>query len=240
MVVAADDVGDAHVVVVHHHGVQVGGRAVAAQDDHVVQFGVADAHFALHQIVHHRFALARGAQADDEGGAGGCLGGVAVAPGAVDAQAAALGLGLFAQEVQFGRGQEAAIAVAGGEHLLRDLGMAGLPGGLEDGGLVGFQAQPGQPVQDHVGCRRGAAFAVGILDAQQESAAVVPGKKIVEQRSTRPPDMQQAGRRRSKTSTNDHHGFRLSSGVQGSTDPWRVQGSALALLSSYQHMADVA
>ena len=42
MVVAADDVGDAHVVVVHHHRLHVGRRAVAAQHDHVVQLGVGD------------------------------------------------------------------------------------------------------------------------------------------------------------------------------------------------------
>ena len=81
VVVAADDMGDRHVVVVHHHGVLVGRRAVAAQDDHVVQLGVADAHRALDQIFNHRLALAWRAQADGRRHAGGRLGGVAVAPG---------------------------------------------------------------------------------------------------------------------------------------------------------------
>ena len=48
-----------HVVVVHHDGVQVGRRAVAAQDDHVVQLGVGDADLALDQVVDHGLALAR-------------------------------------------------------------------------------------------------------------------------------------------------------------------------------------
>jgi hypothetical protein len=56
VVVAADDVGDGHVVVVHHHGVQVGRRAVGAEDDHVVQLGGADADRALHEVVHHGLA----------------------------------------------------------------------------------------------------------------------------------------------------------------------------------------
>ncbi len=40
VVVAADHVGDAHVVVVDHHGQVVGRRAVGAQQDQVVQLGV--------------------------------------------------------------------------------------------------------------------------------------------------------------------------------------------------------
>ncbi|MNQ93829.1 hypothetical protein D3C85_1093110 [compost metagenome] len=37
VVVAANDVGHAHVVIVHHHGQIVGGGAVRAQDDQIVQ-----------------------------------------------------------------------------------------------------------------------------------------------------------------------------------------------------------
>jgi hypothetical protein len=37
MVVAADDVGDAHIVVVDHDREHVGRRAVGAQDDEVVE-----------------------------------------------------------------------------------------------------------------------------------------------------------------------------------------------------------
>ena len=91
MVVAADDVGDRHVVVVHHHRVQVGGRAVAAQDDHVVEFGIRDAHGALHQILDHRLALARRLQPDGGRDARRRLGRVAVAPAPVVARRAPLG-----------------------------------------------------------------------------------------------------------------------------------------------------
>ena len=70
MVVAADDVGDAHVMVVDHHRQHVGRRAVGAQQDEIVELGVLDRDPALDQVVDHRLALARGLEADDEGRAG--------------------------------------------------------------------------------------------------------------------------------------------------------------------------
>ena len=43
MVVAADDVGHAHVMVVDHHREHVGRRAVGAQQDEIVELGIGDA-----------------------------------------------------------------------------------------------------------------------------------------------------------------------------------------------------
>jgi hypothetical protein len=51
VVVAADDVGDAHVPVVDHDAEVVGRRAVGAGDDQVVQLGVGDLDAALDQVV---------------------------------------------------------------------------------------------------------------------------------------------------------------------------------------------
>ena len=59
VVVAADDVGDAHVVVVDDDGVEVGGGAVAAEDDEIVDLGIVHAHFALDHVVDDGFALLR-------------------------------------------------------------------------------------------------------------------------------------------------------------------------------------
>ena len=67
MVVAADDVGDAHVVVVDHHREHVGRRAVGAEQDEIVELGVLDRDPALDLVVDHRLALARRLEADDEG-----------------------------------------------------------------------------------------------------------------------------------------------------------------------------
>jgi hypothetical protein len=67
MVVAADDVGDAHVVIVDHHRQHVGRRAVGAEQDEIVELGVLDGDPALDLVVDRRLALARRLEADDEG-----------------------------------------------------------------------------------------------------------------------------------------------------------------------------
>ena len=74
MVVAADDVGHAHVVVVDDDREHVGRRAVGAQQHEVVELGVLDRHRALHPVVDRRRAVARRLQADDEGLVGGAVG----------------------------------------------------------------------------------------------------------------------------------------------------------------------
>ena len=58
MVVAADDVGDAHVVVVDDDGEHVGRRAVGAQQDEVVEILVLPHDPALHLVLDDRLALA--------------------------------------------------------------------------------------------------------------------------------------------------------------------------------------
>ena len=64
VVVAADDVGDRHVVVVDHHREHVGRRAVGAQQDHVVELRVGEAHLALDPILDDGLAVARRLQPD--------------------------------------------------------------------------------------------------------------------------------------------------------------------------------
>ena len=59
MVVAADDMGDAHVVIVDDDGQHVGRRAVRAQQDHVVEILVREHDAALHAVVDHGLAVAR-------------------------------------------------------------------------------------------------------------------------------------------------------------------------------------
>ena len=67
MVVAADDVGHAHVVVVDHHRQHVGRGAVRPQQDEIVELGIGDRDAALDEVLDHGFALAWGLQANDEG-----------------------------------------------------------------------------------------------------------------------------------------------------------------------------
>ena len=215
VIVAADDVGDAHVVVIDDHGVQVGRRAVAAQDDHIVELGIGDAHVALDEIGHDGLAFLRGAQADHRLDVGRSLGGIAVAPGAVQAERALFGGGGFAHGGELGRAEVAAIGAAGGQHLQRHLGVAGLAGGLMDDGFVGVQTEPIESLDDHLGGGIGAALAVGVFHPQQELAAVVAGEQVVEQRRAGAADVQQASGGRRETGTDSHRGACLGSMVRG-------------------------
>ncbi len=65
MIVAPDDVGDAHIVIVHHHGKHVSRRTVGAQQDQFVQIGIRPRDRALHVITHRQLARIRHAQAYD-------------------------------------------------------------------------------------------------------------------------------------------------------------------------------
>ncbi len=193
MVVAADDVGDGHVVIVHHDGVEIGGRAVAAQDDHVIQLRVLHADLALDQIVHHGGAGLRDAQADDGGDAGGRVRGVAVPPASVVARGAAFGGGALAHFTQFFGAGVAAVGAAGGDQFVGDLGVAGGAGGLEDGRFVRVQAEPGEALEDDVHGLLGAALAVRVLDAEEELAFVVAGEEVVEEGGAGAADVEEAG-----------------------------------------------
>ena len=58
---------DAHVVIVDDDGQHIGGRAVRAQQDHVVELLVREFHIALHDVVNDRLARLLGLQAHDKG-----------------------------------------------------------------------------------------------------------------------------------------------------------------------------
>ena len=210
VVVTADDVGDVHVVVVDDDGVEVGGGAVAAEDDQVVDLGVGDSDLALDEVVDEGFAVAGGAEADDGLDAGGGFGRVAVAPGAVVAGGAAFGGGLLAHLAEFFGGAVAIVGAATGEHLVGDLGVARLAGGLEDGGLVGGEVEPGKAAEDGLGVGLGAAFAVGVLDAEEVFAAVVAGEEVVEEGGAGTADVEQAGGAGGEAGADGRHGGCLS------------------------------
>ena len=195
MVVAADDIGDAHVVVVDDDGEHVSRTAVGAQQHEVVEVLVGEGDAALHLVVDHRLALLRRAQADHRLHAGGRLGGIAVAPAAVVARRAVLGARLLAHLRELlGRGVTL-VGVALGEQFLGDLAVTRRAGELVHDLAVPFQPQPLQPVDDRGDGRLRRALAIGVLDAQQHAAAEMARVKPVEQRGARPADMQEAGRR---------------------------------------------
>ena len=120
----------------------------------------------------------------------GRLGRVAVPPAAVIVPVPPLGTRLRTLGGHLIRRQVAVVGAARGQQLARDLGMARRPVGLEHGLAVAGQVQPVQALDDALGRRIGAAFAIGVLDAQQEFAAVVAAEQVVEQRGAHPADVQ--------------------------------------------------
>ena len=204
VVVAADDVADAGIVVVDDDGQHVGRRAVGAQQDHVVELAVLDLNLALHGVGDYRLAGLRRFQADDGLDAGRCLLGVAVAPAAIVAHRLAGGLLGGAHLVQLlGRGV-AMVGVAGGQHLVGDLGVAGRAGELVGDVAVPLKAEPRQAVENGVDRRLGRTRTVGIFDAQQELAAMMAGEQPVEERGAGAADVQEAGRRGGEAGYDGH------------------------------------
>ena len=194
MFVAADDVGDAHVVVVHHHGQHVSGCAVGAEQHEVVEIFVLPGHPALHLIVDDGFAGLRRPQPDHRLHAGRRFGRIPVAPAPVIKFRSALAPGRLPHFRQLFRRGVAAIGLSRREQLLGHFAMTGRPGELVDGVAVPFDPEPGQPVEDGVDRRPGGALAVGVLDPQQHLSAKAAGIEPIEQRRAASADMQEAGR----------------------------------------------
>ncbi len=172
MVVAADDVGDAHVMVVHHHRQHIGGGAIRAQQHQIVQILVGEGNRPLHLILDHRHALLRSPQTHDRLAVRGALGGIAVAPTAVIARWAAFLARKLAHLVQLGGRGIAGIGIAARHHLghrrLVPLGA----GELVDDVPIPVDAEPRQAVQDGVDGLLGGTLPIGILDPQQHLPAL--------------------------------------------------------------------
>ncbi len=207
MVVAADDVGDAHVVVVDDHRQHVGRRAVGAQQHEVVEIAVRPGDAALHLVVDHGLALGRRLEAHDRRDARGRLGGVAVAPASVVAHRALLGLGALAHRREFILAGEAMIRLALGEQSQRHLAVTVGAGELVHRLAVPIEAEPGEAVDDRGDRGVGRALAVGVLDAQEHLAAVTTGEEPVEERGTRAADVEEA-RGRGREARDDLIGHR--------------------------------
>ena len=181
VIVAADHMGDAHVVVVDHDRQHVGRVAVAAQQHEVVEVLVLPDHAALHLVLDHGLAGLRRLEADGGLHAGRRLGRIAVAPQAVIEPGAALGAGLLAHRRQFLGGGVAVIGLAAGEQLLGDFAMPRGAAELVDDVAVPIELQPFQAVENRGNGRLGRALAIGVLDPQQHLAAGFLGIEPVEQ-----------------------------------------------------------
>ena len=103
-------------------------------------------------------------------------------------------------------GGEGLVGVPGGQQLRGDVAVDLVPLRLpvgpvraaDLGALVPVQAQPAQAVEQVPVGLLGVAGGVGVLDAEDERAAGVPGVRPVEQRRPHQPDVHHAGRRRAE------------------------------------------
>src|SRR6218665_3349143 len=195
VVIAADHVGDAHVVVVDNDGQHVCGRAITAQQNHIVQLRIGYAHVALHRIADQHFIVRAVGRLDAYHGfyASGGVFGVAVAPAAVIARRQALGQLLFAHFVQLFRRAIAVIGFALGHQLVRDFGVAVHARELKNRLAIPLQPQPAHAVEDRLYRGLGRSCAVGVFDTQQELPAHMFGEQPVEQRRAAAANVQVAG-----------------------------------------------
>ena len=190
VVVAADHVRDAHHGIVHHGGKVVGGGAVGAEDDEVIQLAGVEGHVTVDRIVDHHVATVEG-NLDAQGvglarvDAAPSLGGVDVAAGALvalEGVVARLGGSLVGRELL--RRAEARIGLALVPQALRrvavELHAVGLAVGAKVAAhlrtLVPVEAQPAHGTQDDLGVLLGRAGWVRVVDAQDEGAVVRAGK----------------------------------------------------------------
>ncbi len=201
VVVAADDVRDAHVAIVDGGGEVVGRQTVGAHDDEVADDVGGEGDPAADEVVDAHLAV-RDTEPD-----GGRLAGRHPAlhlfrrqpqAAAVVERHAALRQTLGAQLLETRLAAEAVVGLAGAHELVGGLDVARqtltLPvravRAATVGALVPGEAQPRHVVEDGglvagVGARR-----VGVFDAQHEDTAMVAREQVVEQRRARRADVQ--------------------------------------------------
>ena len=209
MVIAADRMGHAHVVIVDNNGKHVGGGAVRPQHDQVVELAIGNRDAALNSILDHSFAVLRRLETNNRVDPRRCVGWIAVAPGAVIAHGALFCLGLFAHLGQFFGRTVTAIGGAAIDQLLGDFGMTFPAGELIDGRFIRLQSEPRQAVKNGVDRPGRGSLAICIFYSQQILAAGMAGIKPVEQRSAGAANVQESGRGRGKTGNNAHARFAL-------------------------------
>ncbi len=175
MVVAADDVRDVLVDVVHHVGDVEDGRAVRAHDGEVLDVFRLLGHGALDDVVEFDDAFLGHPEHGDDAG-------LALARGALDL-----------------------VGVAAGEQLLDAFQVARDVLRLVEDRLVVVEPEPLHRVHHRGDRLRRRALEVGVLDAQKELAARMPRIQPVVDGRADVPDMDLARRRGGETHTYFRH-----------------------------------
>ena len=192
VVVAPDDVSDLHRHVVHDHAEVVGRRAVGTHEDPVVELAVLEGNGAVDQVVDDgrpRVGNAQPQRARRQ---------AAVAAAARVAERLLACLGRLALLLEHLGRAVAVVRPAGVEEASRvvavEVEALGLPVAGRRRALVPIELEPPERVDDEADVLVGRARPVGVLDPEDEDAAVTARVEPVEQRRARAADVQVPGR----------------------------------------------
>ena len=206
MVVAANDVSNAHIVIVDHNRVHVGWIAIGTQDDEVIEIGIGKCHVPLNNIGDNGGAITWCFDPDGRSHTFRSVCRIAVAPPSIVERASALSASLFAHLFQFLGGGIATIGLAEPDQFFCDLAVSVGAGILRNRIAVPGQSQPTQAVENGLHCFGRVATPIRVLDAQQHLATTVLGIEPVEERRPGSADVEKSGR---------GGGERTSDGVSG-------------------------
>ena len=177
MLLAANDMGDAHLDVVDHVGEQEHRRPVAAQQDEVLEVLVLERHGAADHVVDHRHSLGNTeAQHSTRAWFELTVTRVAVVPRLAASPRPLLDLL---------RSQVAVVGEVALEEALGSGDVGSGVGALEvrpfERRVIGGDSDPGKRVDDPLGPLRMVARFVGVLDAQHERATLLLRQRPVVQ-----------------------------------------------------------
>ncbi|GBH11088.1 DNA-binding transcriptional response regulator [Pseudomonas syringae pv. actinidiae] len=230
---ATQYVGDAHQVVIDYVGQEVGRQPVGLHQDLHVHAVPRDFDFATQHVRHHADAFGRHFHADHVRLAGiqtalDFLFGEQQGPTVVT-RGFALGLLLGAHLVEFFGGAETREGMAQLDQLLRvflvDIAPFALPiravWAADVRTFAPFDAQPAQCVENLLFGLAGRAQLIGVFNAQNELAAMLFGKAVVEQRDVGRAYVWVTGGRWRDAGTNGGHGkSRMRSIKRGMLTGW--------------------
>ncbi|KFB73760.1 MAG: hypothetical protein AW09_000986 [Candidatus Accumulibacter phosphatis] len=208
MVVATDDMRDAHIPVIDDDTEIVGRRPIGARNDQVVKFAIGDLDPTLDKVIPGDHPVGRISEADHrlhphrrrrQG-----LARIRT-PATIVTWLEACSTLLLAQLIEFCRRHVTGVGATGQEHFFDDLLVARHPLRLVEGPLVVLEPQPVHAVKNRLHRFRSRTYQVGVLDAQDEAAGMVASVSPREKGSARPTDMQETGWRRRKTGTDHGH-----------------------------------
>jgi len=193
VVLATDDMADAHVEIVDDNGQIVGRRPIGLADHQVVEFAVLPGNPTSDHVIETNGTLDRSTEADHMRSGGINVTGAAVP--VVLGFLLALHL-LGTEDIESLPGAVAAVSMPLLKQPIDHFLVTVETLGLEERPFVVLEAEPGHALEDGVDRFRGRAFKVGVLDAQNERAAMATGMKPGEERGTGTTDVEVAGRAR--------------------------------------------